>query len=126
MESNQPIILPKIKKWLELEEQNATIAPQLPLLDIPEPDLDDCCEVHISSECVIGRDHDDYGTFNGSWLPNLSFTRQTPYFQQIRCADQANITHHACPRVRVKYIEETDADRYPQCFSECNVSWVQE
>jgi hypothetical protein len=124
--------LPAIDDWLETEDVPSNTSDYPEEFNLPTPSSEECCDIHVSSECVLNREFPDYGTKNGTWEPDRSYRRQTPYFQKVFCSQQAQLKEHSCPRVKIKRLAGNlgngrhQADLNPECFRVCNVTSVNE
>jgi len=118
-------IMPTINKFLDIEDLNITTAEPAKNHTIKDVEREQCCTVHVGSECVGGRDHP--GTIDGVWDAEKSYNKEFGYFPQMFCSKQAPLTQHTCPRVKIKkldYSHSFQADATPSCFAACNVTWA--
>jgi len=105
---------------------NLTTSDVVPEHVIPVADLEECCQVHVGSECVPDRNYNGtYGTINGTWQADMSYARETAYFPTVRCAQQAELKQHVCPRVNIYRFPNALAEAYiHHCDWACNLTWA--
>lgn len=122
----QESFVPKVKEFMEVEDLNVTGASSVtPEHPIEAPDNEQCCAIHVGSECVPNRDHN--GTVSGTWDPAKSYNRQVGYFPQVPCNQQAKLIEHICPRVKIKKLEGSyQHDMIRGCDHVCNLTSAQE
>jgi len=115
------VFIPEVKPFLDVEDLNISTGDVADAYDIPAFNEEQCCAVHVGSECVENFNHT--GTVEGVWQPEESYIRNIGYFPRVECKKQAKLRHRACPRVKINKISRAADDPLVRhCRRACNLT----
>lgn len=113
--------MPEVKPFLEVEDLNISTGTVEDAHDIPAFKQEQCCEVHVGSDCVANLN--DSVTVEGMWDPEKSYLREIGYFPRVACNEQGKLTHRSCPRVKINKISRAGDDPLvARCRTVCNLT----
>jgi hypothetical protein len=128
--SSSSMYIPELPNWLTTEklpiDSEAGLAgpvPNFSIVDLGNSDPDQCCEAHVGSECVLGKDY--HGTDKGTWVPEQAMSRASGYFPLKFCSDQAKPFARPCPMVAIKELPSLLHESFPECDEVCNLTMAQ-